>query len=620
MLAVWNQQKRIIRSRDHIFPLIKYKPFEGTNFTNGLDNSNKKFNVGKSWYIDMLRRKSNSDLEKLWYSLLREKLAIQSDKYSLTQKNLRIRDEVRTAYSKVCVSMSRIKSVVGEREQINNEFNMLLEYWYIRNKQMSNNKFEITKTIKDWAKKKNYIRMPIEEPKDKNKLIKELKLLDREKDIQLKKTQKAVILEKKKEINLLKAEIQEKVMNNYLEEEIKLKKLRQRNVPNPKVELENLNKTLKEQKEKRAQITDSEIRKDITKSIRKLAAKIQKLRSTLQTEKANKEEKKKPNKPNETKDKTEQEVITNDKKKNPKLTHEKNESISENIKEEKSASDSINSSEVVSFKKNSKTKNQSTEIQKLKAKRSRKSASISNEESPEDNKSTEEMATQKNIFNAFPQPETKKKVDIESFKQSLTRKKRKEIREKIKKTLRGKVTRLGVKYRAVLADHKKITLNKIVPYKRRLCDEIKNLNDIKKVGIEYKIPKPKLIEPIIINTTDKKYEDILLGRVKAPVPYMKKDDSSKRKSITVLSRKEISQAKSLIQRKNRRQILSQYVSNTKMISHKGKINAYNKIMKIRSRQAKDIFLKELSALKHHLKHQDSFYNKFKNNQSDENKK
>lgn len=609
MLAVWNQQKRIIRSRDQIFPLIKYKPFHGTNFTNNLDNTNKKFQVGKSWYIDMLRRKSNSDLEKLWYSLLREKLAIQSDKYSLTQKNLRIRDEVRTAYSKICVSMSRIKTVFGEREKINNEFNMLLEYWYIRNKQMSNNKFEVTKNISEWAKTKNklYVRTQLEDPKNKITLMKEIKLLDREKDLQLKKTQEAVIQEKKKEINHLKEQIQERVLAKFIEDQEKLSKLKKKESAKISDEIKNVKEKIKEAKMKRAENKDNEqTKKETSKSIKDLSNKLDRLRKKKQIESAKAEKEKLSAASFKTYKTIAHETSTSE---SPKET-ENTETQTADAKKKRSGAENTDSSEVINFKKNPNSKKQSSEIQKQKVKKDKKDAaagaSAHNAEEIEEKESFEET----DQTAAAIEPEAPEKMNIETYKKTLSKKKKKELEEKIKKTLRGNITRLGLKYRAILAEHKKKTLNKVLPYRRRLYDEMKNLDDITKVGYEYNVPKPTITEPIKIDTTKPIYQDILLGKVKAPVPYMKKKDNNNKKYVKVLSNKEISHAKSLIQRKNRRQVLTQFVKNPEMLSKSGRTNAYNKIQKIRSKQAQNIFLKELSALKHHLKQPNSFYQKF----------
>lgn len=628
MLAVWNQQKRIIRSKDQIFPLIKYKPFDGNNFSNGLDNTNKKFKVGKSWYIDMLRRKSNSDLEKLWYSLLKEKLAIQSDKYSLTQKNLRIRDEVRTAHSKVCVSMSRIKTVFGEREKINNEFNMLLEYWYIRNKQMSNNKFEVTKNISDWAKRKHYERTLLEDPKNKNKLMQEIKLLDNERDTQLKKTQDAVIQEKKKEIKLLKEEIQEKVLAKFILEQERLKKLKEKESPKLlEDEIKAVKLKLNELEKKRAQTQDQAVKHEATKSMKNLAAKLLKLKLKKQVESAKAEKEKQRASEAHSENAQEASSTNNNNQSAKSISNQKEnkehgaEGANKQSAERASANNANSSRDVVNFKKNANSKNQSTEVQKQKAKKPKnasattEASSASNAEESAEQSDESARAAEAAQSAAAGQREALKKIDIEAYKQTLAKKQKKELVEKIKKTLRGKVTRLGVKYRAVLADHKKITLDKVAPYRRRLFNEMRNLDDITKVGYEYNVPKPNILEPVKVNVAEQKYQDILLGKIKAPVPYMKKSDNNNKKYVKAISRKEVSHAKSLIQRKNRRQVLGQYVKNVDTLSKTGKTNAYNKIQKIRAKQAQDIFLKELSALKHHLKQPNSFYKKFQKSEN-----
>jgi len=582
----------------------------------------------------MLRRKSNSDLEKLWYSLLREKLAIQSDKYSLTQKNLRIRDEVKTSHSKVCVSMSRIKTVFAEREKINNEFTMLLEYWYIRNKQMSNDKFEVTKKMSQWAKKKVYDKMPLEDPKNKNKLLQEIKLLEREKDLQLKNTKEAVIQEKKKEINLLKEEIQERVLANFIQEKERLKKLREKESPKISEEITAAKRNLKDFVKKRAETKDENIKREATKSIKNLAAKLEKLKTKLLVETAEAQKAKLSASKNhkeidqdtavssENNNSNESEKGTTS---NIKVNNQLNAEDSRQKQIAGNASSNINSRDIDNFKKNTNSKNQSTDIQKQKSKKA-KNASATAEGSSADNAQESAAQSEESANTAEAQQsdikgqsESQKKMSIESYKQLLVRKERKELENKIKTTLRGKVIRLGVKYRAVLADHKKITLDKIAPYRRRLYNEMRNLDDITKVGYEYNVVKPNFLEPIKVNTTEQKYQDILLGKIKAPVPYKRKtDDANNKKYVQVLNRKEISHAKSLIQRKNRKQVLSLYLKNADMIGKAGRTNAYNKIQKIRAKHAQDIFLKELSALKHHLKQPNSFYKKFENAETNKN--
>jgi len=109
--------------------------------TSGLleNNSQQKPKIGRSWKADELRLKSDSDLHKLWYVLIRERLALKSDQYlnsqdpsSAVNGNL-----IKYSLSKVQVSMSRLRGVVGERSHIRNEFMSFLEFYYIRKRQLN---------------------------------------------------------------------------------------------------------------------------------------------------------------------------------------------------------------------------------------------------------------------------------------------------------------------------------------------------------------------------------------------------------------------------------------------------------------------------------------------------
>jgi len=602
MLAVWNQQKNILRTKSHIFSKINYQPFDGTKFTNNLENTNKKFNVGKSWYIDMLRRKSNTDLEKLWYSLLREKLAIQSDKYSLTQKNLRIRDEVRNGYSKVCISMARIKTVLAERKNIKNEFNMLLEYWYIRNKQLSNNKFEWNKNIIHSINNEKYERKAIEEPKNKRVLMKELKILEKEKDLQLKKIKQSVIEEKEKEVKQLKDEIQEKVLNQFIKERERLKKLKDIQALNKLPKILGIRKKLDilEDEIKRYNVSQlSETKFDEKKKVLKKLNNCLNLIVNKEMDILNSSKKSKDKfRINETYD--EIEIEEKSQKIDKSLSYEQNDNIPD-------------CNDIVNFKKNPISKIVTTEIQKQKLKKPKKVSSHNLVESKnqEDSKidTSEENIEQPTTIN------NKIKIDIETFKKSITRKERRDLTEKINKKLRGKVIRLDTKYRSVLYDHNQIVFNQVSPYRRILYNKIRDLNDFTKISYENKISKPQILQPVKLDSSNQKYQDILLGKIKAPISYMRQRMNMIEKNyVTCLTNKEVSQAKCLIQKKNRKQILSHYLKNYKMLGKTGQLNAYNKIQKVRSKQSQEIFLKELSALKYHIKQPLSVYKKFSKNE------
>jgi hypothetical protein len=109
--------------------------------TSGLleNNSQVKPKIGRSWKADELRLKSDSDLHKLWYVLVRERLALKSDQYLNSQDlpNARNGPLIKNSLTKVHVSMSRLRGVVGERNHIRNEFMSFLEFYYIRKRQLN---------------------------------------------------------------------------------------------------------------------------------------------------------------------------------------------------------------------------------------------------------------------------------------------------------------------------------------------------------------------------------------------------------------------------------------------------------------------------------------------------
>lgn len=103
-----------------------------------LDKSNIKMRIGRAWKVDELRLKSDSDLHKLWYVLVKERLAIKSDQYKNSQDISIARNEaiLKNSLLKVQVSMTRLRTVMGERSTIRNEFMTFLEFYYIRMRQI----------------------------------------------------------------------------------------------------------------------------------------------------------------------------------------------------------------------------------------------------------------------------------------------------------------------------------------------------------------------------------------------------------------------------------------------------------------------------------------------------
>eukprot|EP00826_Nyctotherus_ovalis_P020354 TRINITY_DN16389_c0_g1_i2.p2 TRINITY_DN16389_c0_g1~~TRINITY_DN16389_c0_g1_i2.p2 ORF type:complete len:263 (-),score=82.02 TRINITY_DN16389_c0_g1_i2:134-922(-) len=91
--------------------------------------SNSKMTFGRPWKAEELRLKSFDDLHKLWYVLLKEKLALKADE--LYSKRVGNRFTGRNNVVKVKVSMARLLTVVNERKILLNEFRKLLEDQYI---------------------------------------------------------------------------------------------------------------------------------------------------------------------------------------------------------------------------------------------------------------------------------------------------------------------------------------------------------------------------------------------------------------------------------------------------------------------------------------------------------
>lgn len=132
MSAYWKHNVKF--SKDTLFPKLKNRVRSINDLSSGmLQNS---INIGRSWKASDLRLKSDADLHKLWYVLLKEKLALRADVYRLAQ-NTQTNKKLEMCELKVADSMKRLKSVINERATLRNEFLMFLEFWYIRKKQMN---------------------------------------------------------------------------------------------------------------------------------------------------------------------------------------------------------------------------------------------------------------------------------------------------------------------------------------------------------------------------------------------------------------------------------------------------------------------------------------------------
>ncbi|EAR89581.2 39-S ribosomal protein L47 (macronuclear) [Tetrahymena thermophila SB210] len=93
------------------------------------DEKNQKVASGRAWYAAELRFKSNEELHKLWYVLLREKNALKSD----NQYKFKVYDKIgqQGRLGKVKRSMARLLTVVNERKQIRENYRKHLEEEYV---------------------------------------------------------------------------------------------------------------------------------------------------------------------------------------------------------------------------------------------------------------------------------------------------------------------------------------------------------------------------------------------------------------------------------------------------------------------------------------------------------
>lgn len=77
--------------------------------------SKNEVRCGRSWLLDELRIKSNSDLHKLWYVLLKEKNMLKTMEHEADVKFELFPSPER--YDKVQDSMNNIETVVRERNK-----------------------------------------------------------------------------------------------------------------------------------------------------------------------------------------------------------------------------------------------------------------------------------------------------------------------------------------------------------------------------------------------------------------------------------------------------------------------------------------------------------------------
>ena len=112
--------------------------------------------TGRQWGARELRLKSNEDLHKLWYVLLKEKLALKADFFYATKTNSRFfgKNDIK----KIRFTMARVLTIINERKALINEFRSLLEDQYIYEAKKLEPKKKIeekeSKTLKKLNKKK----------------------------------------------------------------------------------------------------------------------------------------------------------------------------------------------------------------------------------------------------------------------------------------------------------------------------------------------------------------------------------------------------------------------------------------------------------------------------------
>jgi large subunit ribosomal protein L47 len=146
MRAYWKHTAK--NSYKSIFPTIRDPANDISQLTAGITSDelkNSSSSNGRSWRPEELRLKSDQDLHKLWYVLLKEKLALRSDLYHTSQAGLVHYKVVRANLNKVCVSMARLKTILGEREMQKNNFMQFLEFCYIKKAQREERRAEENK-------------------------------------------------------------------------------------------------------------------------------------------------------------------------------------------------------------------------------------------------------------------------------------------------------------------------------------------------------------------------------------------------------------------------------------------------------------------------------------------
>lgn len=137
-------------------------------------STEEKVRVGKAWSPSLLRLKSNEDLHKLWYVLLKEKNLILADRQLLRQHRMPL--DFKHKLLKVRQSMARLLTIVREREIEKEKYwNSLLED-YLAKHEPEEKKLEAKEKkvrgedSEEWKNKKEKRKMAVAAIKDWRKM------------------------------------------------------------------------------------------------------------------------------------------------------------------------------------------------------------------------------------------------------------------------------------------------------------------------------------------------------------------------------------------------------------------------------------------------------------------
>ena len=122
MIAIPDQNLIIINARLNKYVVCR-RLFATSSPRSGLEEffedksvlGEQKIRVGRSWKLDELRLKSNSDLHKLWYILLKERNMLLTMKHAYDDAFVALPNDERI--DKVAESMENLEEVVKERNR-----------------------------------------------------------------------------------------------------------------------------------------------------------------------------------------------------------------------------------------------------------------------------------------------------------------------------------------------------------------------------------------------------------------------------------------------------------------------------------------------------------------------